>query len=78
MAVWKDTTLDADAKAYGVICEWKTEGPLIMEGEPSTYSDAFDRARKMAENPHCIRVAVFSMRVEWGNGTIIPKPEGCK
>jgi len=74
MAVWHNVS---DAKAYGVICEWKSEGPLIMECNPMTYNDARELANEIEMNPRCIRVAVFSMHGGYfGNESLIPKLEG--
>lgn len=77
MAEWNHITHRQEHKCYGLIVEWKSEGPLIMEGKPMTYEHAFEKARKLQDTPHVIRIAVFKMQGDvWGNDTLIPKVEG--
>jgi hypothetical protein len=62
-----------DDKIYGVIAEWKEEGPLIMEGHPATYDQAHARMRELAARPNVIRVAMFKAIFETGNNALIPQ-----
>lgn len=62
-------------KVYGVIVEWKEEGPIVMEGKLSDYQSASDRMKKCAGDPRVIRVAIFRAIYEIGNETLIPKGE---
>lgn len=77
MATWKDITHCQEHKGYGLIVEWKSEGPLIIEGKPMTYHKAREKAQKFEDNPKVIRVAVFEIKGGyWGNDTLIPVLEG--
>lgn len=62
-----------DQKLYGVIVEWKEEGPLVMEGHLATYDKAHARMRDIAKQPSVIRVAMFKAVYETGNNTLIPE-----
>lgn len=61
-----------DPKKYGVIVEWKTEQPLIMEGYPMNEEQAFARMKRFEADPTVIRVAIFEMVRTFGNRTLIP------
>jgi len=77
MATWKAITHCQEHKCYGLIVEWKSEGPLIMEGNPMTYSQAHEKAREIQNGPYVIRVAIFKMQGGiWGNDALIPNVEG--
>lgn len=77
MAEWKDITRNYDPKCYGLIVEWKSEGPLIMEGKPMAHNEARQMAQRFEDNPRVIRVAIFKMQGGyWGNDTLIPNVEG--
>ena len=65
-----------DPKIFGVMLEWKTEQPLIMEGVPMTYDQAVARMKSMCSDPKVIRAAVFEMKYADGNETLIPKESG--
>lgn len=60
-------------KIYGVIAEFKAEGPLIMESYPMNYDDACKRMKALSADPNVIRVAVFKAAWVIGNQTLIPK-----
>lgn len=62
-----------DPKIYGVIVEWKQEGPLIMEGKPMTCAEADFRMRELASMPTVIRTATFKIAYHFGNETLIDK-----
>ncbi len=62
-----------EPKIFGVIMEYKLEGPLIMEGKPMTESDARNRMMHLNAQPNVIRVAMFSMKLSDGNETLIEK-----
>jgi hypothetical protein len=63
-------------KLYGIICEWKNEGPLIMEGKPMTYEETYKRMEMALKESRIIRAAIFSMDYESGNETLLPpKPK---
>jgi hypothetical protein len=62
-----------DEKIYGVIAEWKEEGPLVMEGALSTYDQAHARMRHLGQRPNVIRVAMFKAVYEYGNTALIPE-----
>ena len=49
---------------YGVVAEFKMQGPILLEteAEHSSFDAAHDRARSMAGRPDVIRVAV--VRIE--------------
>lgn len=65
--------MDDDEKAYGVICEWKLEGPLVMEGSLATYDEAVKRMQSLSAQNSAIRVAVFRAVYRQGNETLLPK-----
>ncbi len=67
--------MNAGSKIYGIIVEWKTEGPLIMECTPMTYEDASKRMSSFRPQADVIRVAMFRMIYQIGNETLIPKEE---
>lgn len=60
---------------YGVIAEFKNEGPLLMECTPMTESEASDRASKLMLDSRVIRVAVVSLQYRWGNETLAPSDQ---
>lgn len=73
MATWTNITHCQEHKCYGIVVEWKSEGPLIMEGKPMTYHKAKEKARELENSTNVIRVAVFQMKGGfWGNETLIP------
>lgn len=67
--------MNHDSKIFGIIVEWKEEGPLIMEGKPMSEEDARGRMREIARQANVIRVAVFSMDHADGNETLIEKAQ---
>lgn len=62
-------------KAYGVIVEWKTEGPIIMEGEPATFDEASARMKQLENNYRVIRVAIFRAEFADGHKGMLPPKE---
>lgn len=62
-----------DEKIYGIIVEWKDEGPLIMEGYLASYDDAFKRMKTCSSDNRVIRVAMFKAVYESGNQLLLPK-----
>jgi hypothetical protein len=60
---------------YGIIFEHKAEGPLIMETYPLTYEKASELLKSLSRDPHIIRVAIFSLKYETGNKTLIKEIE---
>lgn len=63
----------SDAKMFGVIVEFKDEGPLIMEGKLSTYDEDSARLTKFTEQNRVIRGAVFLAQFASGNESLIPE-----
>lgn len=62
-----------EPRLYGLIIEWKQEGPLIMEARPMTLAQAHEKMREICNAPQVIRAAMFSMAYETGNETLIPE-----
>lgn len=62
-----------DEKIYGLIVEYKTEGPIIMELKPMTSDEAYNRMAKFEADSRVIRVAVFKMVHHTGHEALIPK-----
>lgn len=62
-----------DEKAYGVIVEWKDEGPLVMESQLMTYDEAYNRKATFVDDKRVIRVAMFKAIHISGNETLLPK-----
>ena len=60
-------------KRFGIIVERKHEGPLILESRPMDEFEARDIMGRMKRLHDVIRVAVFEMRYERGNETLIPE-----
>lgn len=60
-------------KAYGIILEWKDEQPLVMEGAPMTYEQAYNRMKQAVGDSRVIRAAMFRMTCVSGNETLLPK-----
>lgn len=63
--------MNPNNKTYGIIVEWKNEGPLIMEGKPMNYVNAHDRLDSLVCDPRVIRVAIFHTHYVTGNETLI-------
>jgi hypothetical protein len=61
------------SKRYGLIVESKYEGPLIWESKPLTSLEASKKMRDLVASSNIIRVAVFEMKYETGNETLIPE-----
>ncbi len=60
------------SKRYGLICESKTEGPIIFEGYPMTREEALSKMHEFARSNNIIRVAVFEMKYAgFGNYALI-------
>ena len=64
-----------DHRRYGVIAEFKTERPLIMESYLLNYEDARKRMMALAGDPKVVRVAVFVAEIVQGNASLMPTPE---
>ena len=60
-------------KRFGIIVERKQEGPLILESRPMDELEARDTMARMKRVHDVIRVAIFEMRYELGNETLIPE-----
>jgi hypothetical protein len=60
---------------YGVIAEFKDEGPIIMEGYPVDYDTAAERMNSLKQQANVIRVAMFRADYVSGNPTLLPKVE---
>lgn len=60
---------------YGVIAEFKDEGPIIMEGYPADYDTAAERMNSLKQQANVIRVAIFRAEYVSGNQTLLPKSE---
>lgn len=60
---------------YGIMLEWKSEGPRIMETSPLTLEEALKIKRVAVQRPEVIRAAVFKAVHESGNETLLPKEE---
>lgn len=56
---------------YGLIIEYKNEGPLIMEGKPMDYEVVYERMRVAMQASNVIRVAIFKAVYETGNERIL-------
>ena len=61
------------SKKYGLIIEYKHEGPLIWESKPLTSAEASEKMRDLMKSSHIIRIAVFEMVYQNGNETLIPE-----
>lgn len=62
-----------EPKIYGIIVEFKTEQPFIMEGYPMNYDAAKERMRCFENDRRVIRVAVFEMKCVGGHKTLIER-----
>ncbi|HEX3747642.1 MAG TPA: hypothetical protein VHW09_27090 [Bryobacteraceae bacterium] len=65
--------MNDEPKKYGVMAEWKEEGPLVMEGPLLTLDAARARMGDLAGRSNVIRVAMFKVIYEGGNNTLIPQ-----
>jgi hypothetical protein len=60
-------------KIYGVIVEFKTQAPTILEGYPVSYEKAYQRYCDLIHREDTVRVAIFRAVIEEGNESLIPK-----
>lgn len=67
------TAKQMESGVYGIIVEWKTEGPLIFEGKPMTEEQAYDRLKFFESDSKVIRAAIFTLTYASGNETLISK-----
>jgi hypothetical protein len=64
-----------EEKIYGVMAEWKDEGPLVMESYLLTYDKAYERMQSLLKEQRIIRVAMFEAVYAYGNKTLIPEKQ---
>jgi hypothetical protein len=63
----------SEEKIYGVIVEWKEEGPIVKESELITREKIRERSQALAMRPDVIRVAIFRAIFVDGNKSLIPE-----
>lgn len=64
-----------EEKAYGLIIEWKDEGPLIMESKLMTFAEASNAMKSQIGFHRVIRICIFRAECRRGHEGLLPPKE---